>query len=47
MDLRLTCHLSMAEEDPHGLDLSSKPLEQTPRVKPTLVLHPCDEQEDS
>lgn len=37
----------MAEEDPHGLDLPPKPLEERPGVKPTFVLHPCDEQEDS
>lgn len=41
--LRLTCHLSLAEKDPHGLDLSPKPLEQTPGVKPTFVLHTWDE----
>lgn len=37
----------MAEEHPHGLDLPPKSLKQTPGVKPTFVLHPCEEQEDS
>lgn len=32
----------MAENDPHGLDLSPKPLEQRAGVKPTFALQPCD-----